>query len=52
MDEEDPILIDKYFQAKGLSDMVIIVQSKFGNWKSRIKCNHKAVEWNLRYALF
>ena len=35
---ELPIFIDKYYTAKSLADMVIVVQSNFSSWESRITC--------------
>ncbi|GLU10466.1 hypothetical protein SLE2022_272660 [Rubroshorea leprosula] len=44
----DPLLIDKHYQAKALSDMVIVVQSETSSWESHLQCNGKSVLWNLR----
>ncbi|GLT28617.1 hypothetical protein SLA2020_035370 [Shorea laevis] len=44
----DPLLIDKNYQAKALSDMVIVVQSETSSWESHLQCNGKSVLWNLR----
>lgn len=43
-----PVLVDKYYQAKALSDMVIVTQSNFEWYTSRIQCNGKPVIWDLR----
>lgn len=44
----DPLLIDKHYQAKALSDMVIVVQSEDSSWVSHLQCNGRSVLWNLR----
>lgn len=43
-----PILVDKYYSAKGLSDMVVIVQNSQRYFPSRLQCNSKATFINLR----
>ncbi len=43
-----PVLVDKYFQAKALSDVVIAVQSNFPSHPSRVQCNGRAVMADLR----
>jgi len=35
----EPLLLDKYFQAKALSDMIIVVQSESSSWESHVHCN-------------
>ncbi|XWS52343.1 hypothetical protein CRYUN_Cryun11dG0059800 [Craigia yunnanensis] len=44
----DPLLVDKHFQAKALSDMVIVVQSESSSWESHLQCNGKSLLWDLR----
>ena len=45
---EEPLLIDKYYQAKALDDMVVIVQSSEKRFRSRLSCNNHPIYWNLR----
>ncbi|KAK6941187.1 hypothetical protein RJ641_026564, partial [Dillenia turbinata] len=44
----DPLLVDKHYQAKALSDMVIVVQSESPSWESHLQCNGKSLLWDLR----
>ncbi|URE06439.1 hypothetical protein MUK42_20614 [Musa troglodytarum] len=44
----DPLLVDKHYQAKALSDMIIIVQSELSSWESHLQCNGKSLLWDLR----
>lgn len=44
----ESVLIDKHYQAKALSDMVIVVQSESPSWESHLQCNGQSVLWNLR----
>ncbi|XP_072972858.1 uncharacterized protein [Typha angustifolia] len=44
----DPLLVDKHYQAKALSDMVIVVQSEVSSWESHLQCNGKSLLWDLR----
>ncbi|KAH7848402.1 hypothetical protein Vadar_002330 [Vaccinium darrowii] len=45
----DPLLlVDKHYQAKALSDMVIVVQSEQSSWESHLQCNGRSVLWDLR----
>ena len=44
----EPLLVDKHFQAKAVSDMVIVVQSEPSSWESHLQCNGQSVLWNLR----
>ncbi|XVE79908.1 hypothetical protein DITRI_Ditri14bG0095100 [Diplodiscus trichospermus] len=44
----DPLLVDKHYQAKALSDMVIVVQSESSSWESHLQCNGKSLVWDLR----
>lgn len=44
----DPLLVDKHYQAKALSDMVIVVQSDPSSWESHLQCNGKSLLWDLR----
>jgi hypothetical protein len=48
LDYELPVFIDKYYTSKALSDMVIIVQSNFHSWESRVACNDKPIYLDLR----
>jgi hypothetical protein len=51
LNHEVPVFIDKYYQAKALSDMVIAVQSNVSAWESRLSCNKKPIYWDLRNPL-
>eukprot|EP01104_Vermistella_antarctica_P018574 TRINITY_DN6935_c0_g1_i1.p1 TRINITY_DN6935_c0_g1~~TRINITY_DN6935_c0_g1_i1.p1 ORF type:complete len:987 (+),score=140.82 TRINITY_DN6935_c0_g1_i1:91-3051(+) len=51
MDYPNPVLVDKYYQAKALSDMVIAVQSDIPEWESRLACSNKPIYWDLRNPL-
>lgn len=44
----ESVLIDKHYQAKALSDMVIVVQSESPSWESHLQCNGQSVLWDLR----
>ncbi|KAL5699775.1 hypothetical protein ACHQM5_030632 [Ranunculus cassubicifolius] len=44
----DPLLVDKHYQAKALSNMVIVVQSEETSWESHLQCNGKSLLWDLR----
>ncbi|XP_078443287.1 uncharacterized protein LOC144712828 [Wolffia australiana] len=44
----DPLFVDKHYQAKGLSDMVIVVQSDLSSWESHFQCNNRPLLWDLR----
>ncbi|KAJ4709132.1 Transmembrane protein [Melia azedarach] len=44
----DPLLVDKHYQAKALSDMVVVVQSEPSSWESHLQCNGKSLLWDLR----
>ncbi|XVF69831.1 hypothetical protein PTKIN_Ptkin11bG0112400 [Pterospermum kingtungense] len=44
----DPLLVDKHYQSKALSDMVIVVQSESSSWESHLQCNGKSLLWDLR----
>ncbi|KAG9450142.1 hypothetical protein H6P81_010107 [Aristolochia fimbriata] len=44
----EPLLVDKHYQAKALSDMVIVVQSKSPSWESHLQCNGRSLLWDLR----
>jgi len=48
LDHESPVLVDKYYQAKALTNFVLIVQSNFVSFESRFACNGKPIYWNLR----
>lgn len=45
---DDPLLVDKHYQAKALSDMVIVVQSDTSSWESHLQCNGQSLLWDLR----
>jgi hypothetical protein len=44
----EPLLVDKHYQAKALSDMVIVVQSGESSWESHLQCNGHSLLWDLR----
>ncbi|XP_057447352.1 uncharacterized protein LOC130739135 [Lotus japonicus] len=44
----EPLLLDKHFQAKALSDMIIVVQSDPSSWESHLHCNGNSLLMNLR----
>ncbi|PSR85237.1 DNA polymerase [Actinidia chinensis var. chinensis] len=44
----DQLLVDKHYQAKALSDMIIIVQSESSSWESHLQCNGHSLLWDLR----
>ncbi|KAL6194769.1 hypothetical protein ACLB2K_035845 [Fragaria x ananassa] len=44
----EPLLVDKHYQAKALSDMVIVVQSESSSWESHLQCNGQPLFWDLR----
>ncbi|EPS57850.1 hypothetical protein M569_16967, partial [Genlisea aurea] len=44
----DALMIDKHYQAKALSDMVIVVQSDPHSWESHLQCNGESLLWDLR----
>ena len=44
----EPLLVDKHYQAKALSDMVIVVQSETSSWESHMQCNGNSLLWDLR----
>ena len=44
----DPLLVDKHYQAKSLSDMIIVVQSEDSSWESHLQCNGQSVLLDLR----
>lgn len=44
----EPLFVDKHYQAKALSDMVIVVQSETSSWESHLQCNGKPLLWDLR----
>ncbi|KAK9097652.1 hypothetical protein Syun_024697 [Stephania yunnanensis] len=45
----DPLLVDKHYQAKALSDMVIVIQSKAPSWESHLQCNGRSLLWDLSW---
>ncbi|CAD6251036.1 unnamed protein product [Miscanthus lutarioriparius] len=44
----EPLLLDKHYQAKALSNMVVVVQSDDGSWESHLQCNGRPILWDLR----
>ncbi|KAH7674621.1 hypothetical protein IHE45_08G086100 [Dioscorea alata] len=44
----EPLLVDKHYQARALSDMVIVVQSETPSWESHLQCNGRSLLWDLR----
>ncbi|MQM08909.1 hypothetical protein Taro_041765 [Colocasia esculenta] len=44
----DPLFVDKYYQSKALSDMIIVVQSDTSSWESHLQCNGRSLLWDLR----
>ncbi|KAF6143858.1 hypothetical protein GIB67_009839 [Kingdonia uniflora] len=44
----EPLLVDKHYQAKALSDMVVVVQSGPSSWESHLQCNGRSLLWDLR----
>lgn len=44
----DGLLVDKHYQARALSDMVIVVQSEPSSWESHLQCNGQSLLWDLR----
>ncbi|KAI4380228.1 hypothetical protein MLD38_006443 [Melastoma candidum] len=44
----EPLFVDKHYQAKALSDMVIVVQSESSSWESHLQCNGQSILWDLR----
>lgn len=44
----DSLLVDKHYQAKALSDMIIVVQSETSSWESHLQCNGRSILWDLR----
>ncbi|KAK1269427.1 hypothetical protein QJS04_geneDACA014029 [Acorus gramineus] len=44
----DPLLVDKHYQTKALSDMVIVVQSETASWESHLQCNGQSLLSDLR----
>jgi hypothetical protein len=47
----EALLVDKHYQAKSLSDMVVVVQSddpSASSFESHLQCNGRSLLWNLR----
>ncbi|CAL5058310.1 unnamed protein product [Urochloa decumbens] len=44
----EPLLLDKHYQAKALSNMVVVVQSDDDSWESHLQCNGRSILWDLR----
>ena len=51
IDSPLPVMLDKYFLARSLPDVVFIVQSTQRFWKGPLSCNKKPVYVNLRNPL-
>lgn len=51
VDQEQPLLVDKYYSAKGLSDMVLVVQNGQRSYPSRLACNGRTIPLDLRNPL-
>ncbi len=43
-----PVMVDRYFQAKALGDVVVVTQSNFPAHPSKVQCNGRAVMVDLR----
>ncbi|CAO2038395.1 unnamed protein product [Urochloa humidicola] len=43
----EPLLLDKHYQAKALSNMVVVVQSDDDSWESHLQCNGRPILWDL-----
>ena len=43
-----PVMVDRYYQAKALGDVVIVTQSNFPSHPSKVQCNGHAVLVDLR----
>jgi len=50
-DSDLPLFIDRYFQSRSVDDLVIVVQSDYSDWESRMICGHYHLPWNLRTPL-
>jgi len=44
----EPLMLDKHYQAKALSNMVVVVQSDVDSWESHLQCNGRSILWDLR----
>ncbi|KAJ8753112.1 hypothetical protein K2173_017657 [Erythroxylum novogranatense] len=44
----EPLLVDRHYQAKALSDMIIVVQSEPSSWESHLQCNGQSLLCDLR----
>ncbi|RLN09843.1 uncharacterized protein C2845_PM11G04070 [Panicum miliaceum] len=44
----EPLLLDKHYQAKALSNMVVVVQSDEDSWESHLQCNGRPILLDLR----
>eukprot|EP01112_Ceratiomyxa_fruticulosa_P000092 TRINITY_DN10114_c0_g1_i1.p1 TRINITY_DN10114_c0_g1~~TRINITY_DN10114_c0_g1_i1.p1 ORF type:complete len:597 (-),score=106.02 TRINITY_DN10114_c0_g1_i1:204-1994(-) len=51
LDKALPVFVDKYYQSKALHNMIIGVQSRHINWESKVWCNGKPLNLNLRSPL-
>lgn len=43
-----PVLVDRYYVAKSLADMVVVSQSNFEAYHARIQCGGLPIDWDLR----
>ncbi|CAM0953876.1 unnamed protein product [Alopecurus aequalis] len=44
----EPLILDKHYQAKALTNMVVVVQSDVDSWESHLQCNGRSILWDLR----
>ncbi|KAF4353914.1 hypothetical protein G4B88_009392 [Cannabis sativa] len=44
----EPLFVDKHYQAKALSDMIIVAQSETSTWESHLQCNGRSLLMDLR----
>ncbi|XP_062115255.1 uncharacterized protein LOC133829565 [Humulus lupulus] len=44
----EPLFVDKHYQAKALSDMIIVAQSETSTWESHLQCNGRSLLLDLR----
>ncbi|KAL6045346.1 Transmembrane protein [Balamuthia mandrillaris] len=51
LNEDLPVFIDRYYQAKAMDDMILIVQSNQRRYESKVQCNGKPVYWDLKAPL-
>ncbi|KAL4590097.1 hypothetical protein LXL04_003016 [Taraxacum kok-saghyz] len=46
--QSEALLVDKHYQSKALSDMVIVIQSESSSWEIHLQCNGQSLLWDLR----